>query len=211
MPALYARSDTTIWAGWAATTTASTTCDVWDIWTSPASTATTTAASSTAGTIWVRWSDEADRYVVYADRPAPRVRTAAEFAAEAARTAAYEAQARELRAQRDAAERRAEQLLLQVLSLEQRQQFNQDQSFVVEGRRGYRYRIRKGRTANIDMVRPDGRIEHRLCVHPREDVPDFDTMVAQKVMLEADEDLILKTANRHPVMFPERRVLPALH
>lgn len=58
-----------------------------------------------------------------------------------------------------------------------------------------RYRIHKGRSGNVELLGPDGVPIRKYCVHPHLYVPDEDTMVAQKLMLETDEERFLKTAN----------------
>lgn len=98
------------------------------------------------------------------------------------------------------AETRARDLLLQHLSPEQRSTFKRHKWFVVEGgRTGKRYRVRDlgHLRGNVDVL--DGeRVDHRLCGHADQNVvPLEDNLLAQKLMLEADEDEFLALANRH--------------
>lgn len=96
---------------------------------------------------------------------------------------------------------RAEALLRSCLTSEQLAEYERDQSFTVQGKCD-RYRIRGGTlNANIDVIR-EGKLAHRLCVHP-DGVPVEDAMLAQKLWLEADEDAIVARANIRPV--PQRR------
>ena len=47
----------------------------------------------------------------------------------------------------------------------------------------------------------DAGVEIRsFCIHPTERVPDADSMLAQKLMLETDHDRFLKTANAHDLV-----------
>jgi hypothetical protein len=105
--------------------------------------------------------------------------------------------------QQEAAKARARQLLLEHLSPEQRQTFEEKKWFiVVGGKTGKRYRIREGQNliANIDvMADNDNKISHRLCAHAKPGLmPMDDHLLAQKIFLELDEDCFLRTANRHP-------------
>jgi hypothetical protein len=63
---------------------------------------------------------------------------------------------------------------------------------------------------NIDVVNAEGIIAHRLCVHPMIGVPDSDTMLAQKLLLEHDEDRCIRVANVHAYNGPFERVMPPL-
>lgn len=103
--------------------------------------------------------------------------------------------------QRVEAQARSKELLLSHLTPAQRDTFEKNQWFVVEGGRSRQlYRIRStGISGNIDVLegRP-GKVTHRLCCHLRDvSVPLFDHILAQKIWIEADEDQFLRTANRH--------------
>ena len=93
-----------------------------------------------------------------------------------------------------AAMQRAERLLRATLTLEQQRQFEQHGWFDVEGSAGGRYRILTGYQRNVQRLGPDGRPTHQLCAHPT-DVPDEDAMLAQKLLLEADEAAFSRIAN----------------
>lgn len=102
------------------------------------------------------------------------------------------------------AKRRARELLLEHLTPAQRETFRTNLWFIVEGRRsGQRYRIHaKGSlAANVDVLRsePTGpEVSHRLCAHCElGTIPLGDQLLAQKLMLEFDEDHFLRIANRH--------------
>ena len=62
---------------------------------------------------------------------------------------------------------------------------------------GKKYRINRGRSANIDVLDETGKVVRSLCVHPREGVPDADTMLSQALMLRHDEEALLRMANVH--------------
>jgi choline dehydrogenase-like flavoprotein len=121
---------------------------------------------------------------------------------EQARRQALEAQrqaAHERQAVAAAATTRARGLLLENLSPEQRETFEANGWFIVEGgRTKTRYRV-NGRSyqGNIDVLRGhDSRVTHRLCGHAPSHIPLGDQLLAQKIMLELAEDDFLRIANR---------------
>jgi hypothetical protein len=105
----------------------------------------------------------------------------------------------------EAAMARSRELLLEHLTPTQRESFERNKWFVIEGGKSrMRYRIRAAphMVANIDViaVRASGEeaVSHRLCAHCRlDEVPLFDQLLAQKLMLEFDEERFLSLANRH--------------
>lgn len=102
--------------------------------------------------------------------------------------------------ERKDADARAEQLLLDSLNLAQRVMYEQAEKFIVEGNEtGTKYEIRHGRSVNIHRLDDSGKTVDRLCAHPVLDVPDGDTMLAQKLMLETCERDFLRIANVHGV------------
>jgi hypothetical protein len=98
---------------------------------------------------------------------------------------------------------RARALLDSVLSAAQRKTLQELKFFDLEvlARDGAKkvYRIRQGRSGNVDLLGPDGKPIRRYCAHPSLYVPDEDTMLAQKLMLETAEEQFLATANCHVV------------
>jgi hypothetical protein len=97
-----------------------------------------------------------------------------------------------------AAEERAWGLLLEHLTDAQRRGLEQHGHFhVTGGRTGQTYRIRRGTQVNIDVLGRGNRVVDRLCFQPRGAPTTGDTMLAQKVMLELDEDEALRAAVRH--------------
>lgn len=94
------------------------------------------------------------------------------------------------------ADKKAERLMLRYLTNEQKEEYLNFQNFKVRTLRGNVYRIRKGRSGNVDRLDDRGRVTGSYCAHPANDVPNCDTMLAQKLMLEHDEDSFLSVANR---------------
>lgn len=176
----------------------------WFYW---ASTAGTTSATTTidfyatSGTVWVAWTTNE-----------PVVEEFALVRVEADRRREMERRQEHIVAvaQRKEADDRAEVLLVDNLSARQRAEYREHRHFTVHGKSGYRYRVRRGRQGNIDVVNRDGVIEARLCAHPVEQVPDADTMLAQKLWLEHDDRAFEGMANRSWVR-KAAPVLPPLH
>lgn len=101
---------------------------------------------------------------------------------------------------------RAERLLFDHLSSEQRAQYACHKYFDVEVG-GRRYRIHQGWSGNIKRLNESDRAIESLCVHFPRYLPVPDLMLAQKLALETDELALRNTANitmMHPI--PERRV-----
>jgi hypothetical protein len=98
----------------------------------------------------------------------------------------------------DEADKKAEALLRCLLREDQRAQYERERAFEVVTSKGggtRRYRLRKGRTGNVFLVNEHGREVESYCIHPNENVPDADNLIAQKLLLEADETEFLRIAN----------------
>lgn len=102
---------------------------------------------------------------------------------------------------REAAKLRARELLFEYLTPQQRETFDHNGWFVVQGGKSktqYRIRAVESMVANVDVLLHGGRVKHRLCAHIRVGtVPLGDQLLAQKVMIELAEDDFLRVANRH--------------
>ena len=111
----------------------------------------------------------------------------------------YREQQAQIQVERSAAEKRAELLLQEVLSPKQREELAAKRYFTMEtiAKTGERriYRIHRGRSRNVEQVDESGRRIKMLCAHPVALVPDPDTMIAQKFMLETQEEDFLRIAN----------------
>lgn len=105
--------------------------------------------------------------------------------------------ARRADAERTAAEELARQLLQSMLSEADKRMLAAHGYFEVRGgKSGTRYRIIAGHhgTRNVLELDRHGHPRRRLCAHPF-GVPDGDVLLAQKLVLETNEDLFLATAN----------------
>lgn len=109
--------------------------------------------------------------------------------------------AREVAAERDRArhqaDERAHDLLLSVLNDEQRRTYRQHGWFCTNGRSGKKYRIERGWSHNVKELNEQDRPVRSLCAHPEIAVPHEDNMVAQKLMIEFEEEAFLRTANSY--------------
>lgn len=186
------------WTQWVTTSSATTSSSndgIWSYWTT---TGTDYAGTSTTSSTWTTWvSNARPEPIVYSQPYRPRELTPEQK--EAQRQAAEQARLESERRQREQeeAKKRAEDLLVGCLTLAQRRQLKKRGSFVVKAQSGQHYRVRRGHT--VEELDKAGKPAATHCIHTRDYVPDFDTMLVQKLMLEANEDEFLRVANRTPV------------
>lgn len=95
-----------------------------------------------------------------------------------------------------AAKARARRLLVEALSAEQQASYEKNGYFIVEVG-GTKYRIDQGTHGNVKQLDHAGRPIYSYCIQPA-NVPDEDAMLAQKLMLETDEEAFKRIANRSP-------------
>lgn len=157
----------------------------WSAWQSADETATTiqiyTSEAVTAGT-WLVWNGD---YVASAN--AYRTQAADHFRRHLPQTAGERV-----------ARQRAATLLEQHLTRAQRQELAQYGRFTVIARGSQRvYRVHRGRAGNVQLLDAQGRpvMGRTYCCHPAAAVPDEDTMLSQKLMIEHDEQEFLRLAN----------------
>ncbi len=191
-----------------ATTIAGTGDQIWTIWINGQPTATTTVAHPDRFTPtgsqtlivernWDHWNNEYQGLVEHrqltareeAERAAHMLREQQIRAAERARSdAVWKARM----ANEIAARERAEMLLQEFLTEEQKRELQAESHFhlrsIDKDGKERLYQIRRGRSENVYELDPKTKrtIAH-FCAHPRERVPDADTMLAQKFMLENPE------------------------
>lgn len=198
----YATTSASTWQAWTSITSSATTsitASPWVHWASNYTASTTATYANTiaaTNTTWSLWSSGVQTYrPAYVSPPPPE--TEEQRAARRERAAAYEAREQIRKAARRVAISKADALLESLLDDMQRAQLAQDSAFLLRSQSGKIYRLRKGRSGNVDEIDAEGRVVAVYCAHPALDVPDGDTVVAQKLMLEADEAAFLKIANRH--------------
>jgi hypothetical protein len=111
--------------------------------------------------------------------------------------------ARERVAKREAANSRAESLLKAFLDRNQQQAFEQHRYFeVLSGDGKRRYRLTEGWAGNVQVFDDNDRHVETLCIHPRVHAPMGDHLLAQKLMLETDEEQFRRTANITQILRP---------
>jgi hypothetical protein len=154
--------------------------------------------SSTA--VWGQWN--AAYAQMQMQQAAAQLRQATPEQVEQARRQAerYQQEQAVRMAEQSEAEKRAEMLLQSVLDPAQREELKERGFFTLEtiAKNGERriYRIKRGRSHNVEQVDASGRRIKTLCAHPRASVPNADTMVVQKLMLESQEEEFLRIANQ---------------
>jgi hypothetical protein len=95
------------------------------------------------------------------------------------------------------AHERSLRLLVACLTPEQRVEFARSNAFKVRGESGQCYRITYDKSMNIEVLAPSGMVLRRLCAGPV-DIPTPAVMLAQKLMLEAQEAEFLRIARTIP-------------
>lgn len=150
--------------------------------------------SNTSNMIWTNWIQSASGSysVVYASPQERQWEAAAQEERQRAQKAADDVRRR--------ATARATKLLHLCLTEQQRRQFEQHKCFEVISAGGtVRYLLFHGRSANVYRLDAQGRVVKRFCAHPALMVPDADTLLAQKLMLETDPQAFERLANEHPL------------
>lgn len=99
----------------------------------------------------------------------------------------------------DAPRKKAKRLLYSHLTDYQKRMYRKKRYFHVVSEKGRKYRICHGDTQNIYLLE-NGKPAKRFCAHPH-NVPVEDAMLAQKLMLETDEQRFLRVANESPVPY----------
>jgi hypothetical protein len=100
---------------------------------------------------------------------------------------------------KDAAKVRARTLLLQMLNEEQQKEMDEKNHFhlTVHSQDGSMkvYRVDYGFQGNVKLIGADGKPTRSYCIHADSRLPYEDQMLAQKLLLEANEPEFLRIAN----------------
>lgn len=176
---------------------------------------TATTNNVTGGTNWISWNTnyqegvqtlpQAELTAEQQERREQADRVMAQRAAELREEAAERTRVA------TTARERAEELLTEMLSDEQRNTREQFGWFAVRGSAsGRTYRIAGGTVNNVSRLSEDGTVRDRvLCAHPP-DIPDADCHLAQMLLLVTDEEAFVRVSNHHGVagydaVLPENR------
>jgi hypothetical protein len=149
----------------------------------PATWVTWNTGYTTAGnqTVWVNWNSVVVTTVPVIAAQQPNQQ----------QIDAWHALAQKNIEDRAAAARRAEEFLLENLSPAQRETYHKQQMFIVETPRKNRYAIHK--VQQVRKMEGDRAVES-YCIHTL-GVPREDELLGFKLLLEANEDEFLRTAN----------------
>jgi hypothetical protein len=179
-------TSTATWTNWTTTTATTAGNDTtWVLWTDATSSATTTMT-------WSGWINSDNVYKPIERTPEQRAEDERRWTTERAENARRAAVAAEDR--RKACET-ARRLLVSMLSHQQHEQLQRERFFEVIGRNTKRrYRIREGTHGNVRLLDEAGREVTSYCGQPN-GVPTEDSMLAQKLQIEHDEDAFLRVAN----------------
>ena len=185
-----------VWRAWTASGTAATssTAVVWDYWCNGTA-VTSPGETDTTGIVWLRWTTCTTSNTAPVEAIAPRPARPLSPEEAERRQAEIERRLVEEEKRRKAAERRARKLLLQCLNLEQKLSYTRTQKFRVEAPSGRVYELRRGWAGNVDELGADGKPVNRLCIHPGQLIPAEDNLLAQKLMIETDEEAFRRKAN----------------
>lgn len=229
----YTTDTAATWSKWATVTqatgtTAAAAAGTWYAWNDKAT--CSTHYVTVTNDAWTGWITSAKgievqqrrllrRSLLADDTPQPVEVSREEMLAQAQRREEYEAReqrrAEALRAaqakldrERADADKRAEALLLDNLDAAQRAEYTLGKSFMVRGSAGNLYRVRHGTHGNLDVIdAKTGAVTRRLCVYAV-GVPACDSMLAQKLLLEACEEMLTSKANPSTPLTAERVAVP---
>lgn len=189
---------------------------IWGHWNTAASATAATVvlpySTSTAASIWNRWVVKethnhhlaALEYAQQFQQRPPTVRPRVHESTEA--SAARRARENEERNRQETlrkfrveqvslAQDKAEKLLLSVLTEEQQRELREKRYVTCKSRKsGNRYRVYRGTHGNVRQIDHTGKEIAQLCVQP-DNVPEGDSMIAQLLHIEHNEEEFRKTAN----------------
>lgn len=92
------------------------------------------------------------------------------------------------------APKRAEKLLLENLTEEQRADYKRERCFIATSPCGRRFRISYGKSQNIDEIDKSGYPTRNWCIHTSLECPTEDHLLAQKLIIENDFERFKRVA-----------------
>ena len=177
--------------------------NIWFEWTTGTGTSTTisfdTADRVGSNTVWYAWNTSDGLTIA---RPtATRTPEEQTRHAEAMQLAAIAEVKRQKKVQeeRAAAEKRAQKLLLSNLNHQQKQDWLNAKFFVVKAKSGRTFKVTNKQHSNVIEIDGAGNSIVAWCAGPSGGVPVQDQFLAQKYMLECNEDAFFQVANRHTI------------
>lgn len=171
---------------------------MWQIWTNTSAAGTfVPTVNATCGNTLITWVNWNEQYTIHAGQIiVPASISPEERVHREAQAKAFLEERDRKEAERKAAEIKAEKLLHSCLTEEQKDELIKKNYFhLYVGNK--KYRIERGTTGNIKLLYENSdNPKHQYCIHPT-GVPVGDVMLAQKLLLETNEEEFLRVANRH--------------
>jgi hypothetical protein len=181
-------STTTVWYGWCNNGTTVTTNGCWYIWNAGTSSSTVPTTSGN-GTTWGYWIGQ-QPYVP----PTPETEEQKRAREEANRK--WQEESAKRAEKEKAAKQRAEKFLVEHLTSEQAKQYTEQKKFRIRSHSGKLYELDcTKKMHNIHMVDDAGKRLMEFCIYQTGQCPLPDNHLAQKLLLEHDEQKFLKVAN----------------
>ena len=194
-----------VYRAWTTTgTSTSATIDLWPISTSATGNWIADQCTAASSAVWRMESWQDCKHVSAKWERAKAVRETPEQVAERAAKAELARQAAAIEAAKvkvftDTAKARARRLLISMLTPDQRKELEEKNHFhlTVHDRSGSMrvYRIEHGYAGNVKLLGVAGQPVKRYCIHADYRLPYEDQMLAQKLLLESNEEHFLKVAN----------------
>ncbi len=164
----------------------------------------TGTTTTTMVNVWSQWNQgfctTGNNIAMMPAYGAEQAQALAAYGAEQAQALESEFARRQLALERTqsaaAATAKADNLLKAMLNKEQRTQYEREQTFEVRSQGSRRrYQLTHGWAGNVFLLDERGRRIEKLCIHPVIEMPVADNLIAQKLLLEADEETFRRTAN----------------
>jgi len=176
-----------VWCSSTSATSSSSSDNVWYGWTDGDTSAT---SSTTYTAIWYTWTNTESQEQAEKRRSEQARAQAERERQEQERIRRYEEQEQK----REAAEKKAKELLLDLIGPEEMKVYERTGRLFVRGKK-HDYIVQK--SGYVKQIKKD--IVTDLCVHlkDRNKFPDTDNVVALKLAIEAEEDNVIKMANDH--------------
>ena len=192
-----------VWHSWVISgtvTTSSSSNIIWNTWVDGTNTATTTSATVTSNNnVWTYWVSADGSYVANGPQGHAYQETDEQREAREAQQREWQKDEAKRKKDQEEANQRAIDLFKKVVGKEKFKRFQERGYHEVAGKSGTRYRLRPSK--RIMLMRGDigDEVEADLCIHHtyNSGLPPMDTLIHQMLCIMAEEETLIKTANRH--------------